>query len=199
MRVKLNRCGITARPVGVEGAVGGRPERVETGPRYKHDADVKAESLWRSGNFSLDPSGQSSLSWAFGSSASRSRVNPTKVEAPGIKVEFERGTEEVQALVAASINVQDERDKLAATKDLKSARKPINARAETLATSPMFKAPFARRRCLVPAGAFYEWRKPRLASSRAPLHKPMGTSWPLEASGKAGVAPRAARHYAPLP
>jgi putative SOS response-associated peptidase YedK len=45
------------------------------------------------------------------------------------------------------------------TQDLKSARKPINARAETVATAPMFKAAFVRRRCLVPAGAFYEWRK----------------------------------------
>jgi putative SOS response-associated peptidase YedK len=45
------------------------------------------------------------------------------------------------------------------TQDLKSARKPINARAETVATAPMFKATFVRRRCLVPAGAFYEWRK----------------------------------------
>ena len=42
--------------------------------------------------------------------------------------------------------------------DLKSARKPINARSETAATSPMFKAAFARRRCLVPAEAFYEWQ-----------------------------------------
>jgi putative SOS response-associated peptidase YedK len=45
------------------------------------------------------------------------------------------------------------------TKDPKSARKPINARAEPVATSPLFKAAFARRRCLVPAGAFYEWQK----------------------------------------
>jgi putative SOS response-associated peptidase YedK len=45
------------------------------------------------------------------------------------------------------------------TDDLRSARRPINARAESVATSPMFKAAFARRRCLVPAGAFYEWRK----------------------------------------
>lgn len=45
------------------------------------------------------------------------------------------------------------------TKDLKSARKPINARAESVTTSPLFKAAFARRRCLVPAGAFYEWQK----------------------------------------
>jgi putative SOS response-associated peptidase YedK len=52
------------------------------------------------------------------------------------------------------------------TKDRKSARKPINARAETLATSGMFKAAFARRRCLVPAYAFYEWQK--TASGKQP-------------------------------
>ncbi|MBU6499125.1 MAG: SOS response-associated peptidase [Rhodospirillales bacterium] len=44
------------------------------------------------------------------------------------------------------------------TKELKAARRPINARAETIATSGMFRDAFARRRCLVPADAFYEWR-----------------------------------------
>jgi putative SOS response-associated peptidase YedK len=36
------------------------------------------------------------------------------------------------------------------TKGLKEARKPINARSETVATSGMFRAAFAKRRCLVP-------------------------------------------------
>jgi putative SOS response-associated peptidase YedK len=44
------------------------------------------------------------------------------------------------------------------TKDPALARRPINARAETVASSGMFKAAFARRRCLVPADAFYEWQ-----------------------------------------
>ena len=44
------------------------------------------------------------------------------------------------------------------TKDLKKARKPINARSETVATSGMFRVAFAKRRCLVPAAAYYEWR-----------------------------------------
>jgi putative SOS response-associated peptidase YedK len=44
------------------------------------------------------------------------------------------------------------------TKDLKAARKPINARSETAASSGMFKGALAARRCLVPADAFYEWR-----------------------------------------
>ena len=44
------------------------------------------------------------------------------------------------------------------TKELKKARKPINARSETIAKSGMFKAAFVARRCLVPAPAYYEWR-----------------------------------------
>jgi putative SOS response-associated peptidase YedK len=44
------------------------------------------------------------------------------------------------------------------TKELKRARKPINARCETVATSGMFRAALAYRRCLVPAAAYYEWR-----------------------------------------
>jgi putative SOS response-associated peptidase YedK len=35
---------------------------------------------------------------------------------------------------------------------------PINARAETLLTSGMFRNVFERRRCLIPADGFYEWK-----------------------------------------
>lgn len=35
----------------------------------------------------------------------------------------------------------------------------INARLETAATKPMFKAAFAKGRCIVPADGFYEWQK----------------------------------------
>ena len=44
------------------------------------------------------------------------------------------------------------------TKDVTKARKPINARAESVARSPLFKEAFARRRSLVVATAYYEWR-----------------------------------------
>jgi putative SOS response-associated peptidase YedK len=37
--------------------------------------------------------------------------------------------------------------------------KPINAKAETVQTSGMFRQAFSRRRCLVPADGFYEWKK----------------------------------------
>jgi len=44
-------------------------------------------------------------------------------------------------------------------KDVKGSQHPINARAETLATRPMFKPLLEKNRCLVPASGFYEWRK----------------------------------------
>jgi putative SOS response-associated peptidase YedK len=44
------------------------------------------------------------------------------------------------------------------TKDLKKARKPINARDDNVAKSGLFREAFAKRRCLVPAPVYYEWR-----------------------------------------
>jgi putative SOS response-associated peptidase YedK len=51
-------------------------------------------------------------------------------------------------------------------KDPKIGSRMINARAETVATSPAFRDSFRRRRCIVPADAFYEWQ--RLAGRRQP-------------------------------
>ena len=39
------------------------------------------------------------------------------------------------------------------------ASRMINARAETLLSKRAFREAFARRRCIVPADGFYEWRK----------------------------------------
>ena len=43
--------------------------------------------------------------------------------------------------------------------DPKQLSRPINARAETVAASPMFRGAFANKRCLIPVSGFYEWKK----------------------------------------
>jgi putative SOS response-associated peptidase YedK len=48
----------------------------------------------------------------------------------------------------------------------------INARAETIATTNAYKRAFRKRRCIIPADAFYEWRKIQVASSRKPIRQP---------------------------
>jgi putative SOS response-associated peptidase YedK len=47
----------------------------------------------------------------------------------------------------------------------KGAARLINARAETVESSPSFRDAFRRRRCIIPADAFYEWRREREATS----------------------------------
>lgn len=42
-------------------------------------------------------------------------------------------------------------------KDLKFGTRCINARAETLTSTPAFRLAYQQRRCLVPVNAFYEW------------------------------------------
>ncbi len=43
-------------------------------------------------------------------------------------------------------------------KDPSRGARLINARAETIAVKPSFRSAFARRRCLIPADGYYEWR-----------------------------------------
>lgn len=45
------------------------------------------------------------------------------------------------------------------SKDGKNTGRLINARAEGIATKPSFRIPIRRRRCLVLADSFYEWKK----------------------------------------
>jgi putative SOS response-associated peptidase YedK len=47
------------------------------------------------------------------------------------------------------------------------AASTINARSETAATKPAFRDPLKFRRCLIPADAFYEWK--RTATSKQPF------------------------------
>jgi putative SOS response-associated peptidase YedK len=50
--------------------------------------------------------------------------------------------------------------------------KLINARAETITEKAAYKQAFRRRRCIVPADAFYEWRPTKSASTRRPPRQP---------------------------
>ena len=42
-------------------------------------------------------------------------------------------------------------------KDTSGGARMINARSETVAVKPAFRAAFSRRRCLIPADGYYEW------------------------------------------
>lgn len=43
--------------------------------------------------------------------------------------------------------------------DLAIGNRMINARGETVDTKPSFRQAFARRRCLIPADGYFEWKK----------------------------------------
>jgi putative SOS response-associated peptidase YedK len=61
-------------------------------------------------------------------------------------------------------------------KDPKAGAKMINARAETLASKNAYKPAFKRRRCLIPADGFYEWKKIPGQKTKQPhfIHRPDG-------------------------
>ena len=44
-------------------------------------------------------------------------------------------------------------------KDTKIGFKTINGRVETIDTAPSYREAFKKRRCLIPADSFYEWKK----------------------------------------
>jgi putative SOS response-associated peptidase YedK len=55
-------------------------------------------------------------------------------------------------------------------KDAKFGFTTINARAEEVASKPAYRDALKKRRCLVPADAFYEWQRPSSAKGNKTKH-----------------------------
>ena len=57
-------------------------------------------------------------------------------------------------------------------KDIKIGARMINARSETVATKPAFRAAFKQRRCLVVADGYFEWKK--IGKEKQPFYMTVG-------------------------
>ena len=68
-------------------------------------------------------------------------------------------------------------------KDPKIGNRMINARAETLAEKPSFRAAYRRRRCLVLADGFYEWRKEPGRRAKTPMYIRLRSGQPFAFAG----------------
>src|SRR2546429_9342567 len=51
-------------------------------------------------------------------------------------------------------------------KDMSIGNRTLNARSETVTTTPAFRDSILTKRCLIPADGFYEWRLLFMISSR---------------------------------
>jgi len=66
-------------------------------------------------------------------------------------------------------------------KDPKIGNRLINARAETLAEKPSFRAALKKRRCLILADGFYEWKKE--AKTKTPMYLQLKGGEPFAFAG----------------
>ncbi len=68
-------------------------------------------------------------------------------------------------------------------KDPEIGNRMINARAETLTEKPAFRAAFRRRRCLVLADGFYEWRQVPGSKRKIPMYIKLASGKPFAFAG----------------
>jgi putative SOS response-associated peptidase YedK len=78
-------------------------------------------------------------------------------------------------------------------KDPSIGNRMINARAETVAEKPAFRAAYRHRRCLVLADGFYEWH--REGSVKTPYYISGADGQPFAFAGKTGTAKRPTSLY----
>ena len=67
--------------------------------------------------------------------------------------------------------------------DPRIGNRMINARSETLAQKPSFRAAYRRRRCLVLADGFYEWRKEPGRRTKTPFYLQSKSGKPFAFAG----------------
>lgn len=67
------------------------------------------------------------------------------------------------------------------TKDVSTGYKMINARMETVSSKPSFRDAFRKRRCLIPADGFYEWKGPK--GDKHPFYITLPDEKPLAFAG----------------
>jgi putative SOS response-associated peptidase YedK len=69
------------------------------------------------------------------------------------------------------------------TKEPSPKTKPINATAERVASAPMFRAAYAKRRCIVPVDSFFEWAKGAGKGPKQPYAVAMKNGEPFALAG----------------
>lgn len=68
-------------------------------------------------------------------------------------------------------------------KDPAIGNRMINARSETITEKPSFRAAFRRRRCLILADGFYEWKKEARTRNKTPMYIQLATGKPFAFAG----------------
>ena len=68
-------------------------------------------------------------------------------------------------------------------KDPTIGNRLINARAETITEKPSFKTSLKKKRCLVPASGFYEWKKPERIKTKIPIYFRLKNEEPFAFAG----------------
>jgi putative SOS response-associated peptidase YedK len=68
-------------------------------------------------------------------------------------------------------------------KDPSIGSRMINARSETAAEKPSFRAAYRRRRCLILADGFYEWRAEPGSRTKTPMYVRMASGEPFAFAG----------------